>query len=641
MTEPTLQEATSALEAGDLDRTFVILNSLMTAGRANDVDVLALLARAFQKADMPTEAAEVLERAASRETPHASAFLVNAMQLYESAGQREKAFLLALQLNKVIPEHQDVVYILIRGFMERGETELVEAHKGRLINSNNPDHLALASRLAGSGEFTEDHLTLYKKLYAIAPEQGPIIFSLMELAAVFHDFDTLNAIETRMKSEFEAGNTELFKGDFPRHSLTWTDNEAIHQLAENASSMPDKPDGLDMIRRVQAHDWSGKIKIGYVSDEFGDTDPSMHLLRSVLGAHDADRFEIYLVDTSPVDRRSINNRARYGTVLSIHGLDDQAAARAISDAGIDILVDLKGYTKGARPSLFNQLAAPVQISWLGFPGTLLNLDLDYVIGDAIVLPDASKPFYNERFCRLPECFMPNDPVRRPLPEARARRDLALPEGKFVFCAFAPPDKVSPEAFALWVSILKKAPDSVLWLPETSTLARQNLTRFALLQGVMPNRLIFAPNVGYEDHLARIQAADLALDTFPYNGSLESSDLLWAGVPIITRKGASFASRMTASMLTAIGASELIAADSAGYLDLAVALASDRNRLETLREKIRGNRFREPLFDAERFCRHLETGFEMMVERAKTGLDPEDIIVPALPPREGSFMAETP
>ncbi len=641
MTEPTLQAAVAAFEAGDLDRTFIIINELMTSGGANDVNVLSLLARTFHKAGMLVEAAEVLERAAQRETPHASAFLLNAMQLYEEAGQHEKAFLLSLQLNKVIPDHQDVVYILIKGFLERGEKELVEAHKRRLINSTNPEHLALASRLVGSAELTEDHLTLYKKLYAIAPDQGPILFSLMELAAVFHDFDTLNALETRLKNDFAAGNTAIFKGDIPRHSLIWSENETINRLAENASDMPDKPDGLDMIRRVQAHDWSTRIKVGYVSDEFTDQHPSMHLIRGVLNAHDPDKFEIYLIDATPPEKLGFNNRARYGTIISIHDLDDTAAARAITSAGIDILVDLKGYTGGARPGLFNQLAAPVQVSWLGFPGTLVNLDLDYVIGDPVVLPESSKPHYGEKFCRLPESFMPNDPVRRPLPEPRTRRDLALPESKFVFSAFAPPDKISPEAFGLWIAIMKKVPDSVLWLAETSVLARQNLTRFALLQGVMPNRLVFAPNVFYEDHLARIQAADLALDTFPYNGALESSDLLWTGVPVVTRKGSHFASRITESLLNAVGAPELVAADNAGYIELAVSLATDRHRLGTIREKLATNRFRAPLFDAERFCRHLEAGYEAMVERAKSGLDPEHIDVPALPARDGSFMPATP
>lgn len=640
MTEATLQEATAALDAGDLDRAFRTLNDLMVAGGGGDINVLSLLARAFQQAEMPAEAAEVLERAATRETPHASAFMLNAMQLYRQAGQREKAFLLALQLNKVIPEHQDVVFILIEGFLERGEKELVEAHKHRLISSTNPDHLALASRLVGSGEYSEDHLTLYKKLYAIAPDQGPILFSLMELASIFHDFDTLNALETRLKAEFAAGNTALFKGDFPRHSLLWSENEAINRLAENASDMPDKPEGLDMIRRVQPHDWSDKIRVGYVSNDFSDASPPMNLLRGVLSSHDADRFEVFLVDTAAPDHATSVGRARYGKTLSVHGLDDTAAARAIAEAGIDILVDLKGYTGGGRVGLFNQLAAPVQVSWLGFPGTLLNVDMDYVIGDPIVLPDRSKPFYAEKFCRLPESFMPNDPVRRPRPEARARRDLALPESKFVFSAFAPPDKMSPEMFGLWIAILKKVPDSVLWLAETSTLARQNLTRFALLQGVMPNRLVFAPQVGYEDHLARIQAADLALDSFPYNGALESSDLLWAGVPVVTRKGNHFASRITESLLAAIGAPELVAADNAGYVELAVALATDRHRLGTIREKLAAHRFKAPLFDAERFCRHLEAGYAAMVERAKAGLDPDHIDVPALPPRETSFMAET-
>ena len=641
MSEDVLQKAKAALESGDLDKTFNLLNEVMASSGAENVEVLSLLARAFMEAGMEAEAAEVLERAAARETPHASAFLVNAMQLYYKAGRREKAFLLALQLNKVIPEHEDVVYFLVEGFMERGETELVDAFKHKLVNSSNPAHLALASRLIGNQGYSENHLALYKKLYSIAPEQGQILFSLMEFAAIFHDFDTLGALKDRLDRDYAAGNTEIFKGDFPRHSLTWTENEAINRLAENATDMPARIDGLDIIRRIQPHEWADKIRIGYVSNEFWDDHAIMRLFQSVLTHHDPDRFEITLFCYTPEEMLKFDGggRSRWGRIVPIGHLDDAAAAREIVAQGIDILVDLKGYTGGARPGIFNQLAAPVQVAWLGFPGTALNVDLDYIIGDHVVLPDTAKAHYHEKFARMPETYQPNDPVHRVLPEARSRKELGLPENKFVFASFSSPDKMSVEVVSSWLQILKRVPESVLWLMETTEFGRQNLSRHALLQGVMPNRIVFAPKARYADHLARAQAADLALDTFPYNGHTTTSDMLWAGVPVLTKKGSHFASRVSESLLKAIGTPELVAGNLEGYVDLAVALANDPNRLSAIREKLVANRFRAPLFDAERFCRHLEAGYAAMVARAKDGLDPDHFDIPALPTRTAPFAQQ--
>ena len=640
MTETLLQEAKIAFEAGDLETVFIKLNNFMLEGGASNPEALALLARALVAADLRAEAAEALERAAALETPEASAYMLNSMQLYFQTGNREKAFLLALQLNKVIPENQDVVYILIDGFIERDEMELVDAYKRRLVNSSNPEHLALASRLMGNDGHSENHLILYKKLYSIAPDQGQILFSLMDFAAVLHDFDTVSALESRLQNEWAAGNSELFKSDFPRHSLLWSENEAINQLAENANDMPIKPDGLEIIRRSQPHEWAEKIRVGYVSNEFWDDHATMRLLQSVLTHHDSDKFDITLFCYTPEKMLTFDggNRKKWGRIVSIGHLTDEEAAAEISSRNIDILVDLKGFTGGMRPGIFNLLAAPIQVSWLGFPGTLINVDMDYIIGDHTVLPDSSKPFYNEKFCRLPESYQPNDPIHRALPEARSRRDLALPEDKIVLAVFTSPDKVSPKTISLWVKIMRKTPKSVLWLMETSDLGRQNLSRYALLQGVMPNRLIFAPKVAYADHIARVQAADLVLDTFPYNGHTTTSDTLWAGVPVVTKKGGHFASRVSESLLKAIDLEELVASDDQEFVDLAVSLINDRNRLATIREKLVLNRFRAPLFDAERFSRHLETAYSTMVETAKAGHDPDHFDVPALPARQGPFVS---
>ncbi|MCO6186180.1 hypothetical protein [Rhizobium sp. L1K21] len=639
MSEDAYSKALEAFKAGDLETTFNVINSILGDSGATDVRVLPLLGDAMVAAGMTTEAAEVFERAATTESPDTAALLQKSMMLYDRAGNEEKAFWIALQLNKLTPDDVDVAYILVRGFLERGEIELVEAFKKKLINSDNPDHLALASKVVGGQGFSEEHLTLYKKLYALAPDQGQILFSLMEFASIYCDFDTISALEARLAEEKAAGNDDIFRLDFPRHSLMWTMDERINALAENVNDLPQLPEGLEYVRRAQPHEWGDKIRVGYLSNEFWDDHSTMRLLQTVLTAHDKDRFETTLFCYTPRDFIAMDsgNRQKWGRIISIEDMGDEDAAELIKSENIDILVDLKGITGGARLGLMNWLAAPVQVSWLGYPASTINQDVDYIIGDQIVLPDSSKPFYHEKFCRLPETYQPNDPEYRTLPAAASRAELNLPEDKIVIAAFSVPQKITPETMNLWLAILKKVPNSVLWMMSFSELAEQNIIRHALMQGIMPDRLIFAEKVSNHDHIARLQAADFAVDTFPYNGHTTTSDNLWAGLPQVTRKGGHFASRVSESLLSVIGLDELVASDNDDFVRIATELANDKARVASLKAKLNENRFRAPLFDAERFCRHLESAFESMVAKAKAGEDPDHFDVPALPPREAPFM----
>lgn len=640
MSDIVYSEALDAYKSGDFEKVFNLINGILSDEGMDDPRILPLLAQTMEASGLIGEAAEVYERAATGDSPNVPDLLMKSMQLYDRAGNEEKAFWIALQLNKILPDDPDVVFTLVNGFVLRGETELLDAYKTKLVNSNDPQHLALASKLVGGEGFSEDHLTLYKKLYSLAPDQGQILFALMEFASIYCDFDTLSALDSRLEQEAALGNDELFKKDFPRHSLMWTTDERLNALAENVNDLPMLPEGLQMVRRSQPHKWSDKIRVGYISNEFWDDHSTMRLFQSVLTVHDPDKFETVLFDFTPKELVAMDsgNRRRWGKFVSIENLGDEDAAEVIKGENIDILVDLKGFTGGARPSLMNWMAAPVQVSWLGYPGTSINVDLDYIIGDPTVLPDSSKPHYHEKFCRLPETYQPNDPEYRVLPPAASRKELGLPEGKVIFAAFTTPHKITVETINLWLSVLKKVPNSVLWMMSYSEMAQQNIIRHALMQGIMPDRLIFAPKVSHYDHIARLQAADIALDTFPYNGHTTTSDYLWAGLPLITRKGSHFASRVSESLLKAAGVEELVAQDSEAFVELAAALANDRNRLDNIKGRLNDNRFQAPLFDAERFCRHLEAAYETMVENVKAGKEPDHFDVPALPARDKPFMS---
>ncbi len=639
MAEDKYSEALEAFNAKDLETTFKILNELLTNEGPSDDRVLPLLGEAFVAGGLAEEAAEVFEQAAQAESPQATECMFKAMLLYGGLGNTEKTFLLALQLNKLLPDNLDVIYFLSAGLLERNEFELLAAFKAKLIDSDNPDHLALASRIYGREGSTEDHLRLYKKLYKLVPDQGQILFALMEFAGSFNDFDTLASLQKRLAQEIENGNEALLKQDFPRHSLLWTSDEKINRLAENIFDLPAANPDLREQRRAQPHIWGEKICVGYVGNEFWDDHATMRLMRSVLTAHDPDKFEVVLFCYTPerfLEEES--DRDKWGRIVSIRDMNDDDAVKAIQAAGVDILVDLKGYTGGARTGIFNRMAAPVQVSWLGYPGSCVNMDYDYIVGDKFVLPETSRPYYHEKFCRLPDSYQPNDPFTRALPKASTRQELGLPEDKVVFASFNSPQKISVETIDLWISVLKSAPNSILWVMTNTDNAEQNIVRRALMQGVMPDRFKFARKTSYEEHIARAQAADIALDSFPYNGHTTTSDMLWAGVPVITKKGRNFASRVSESLLNAMGVPELVADDNAGFVNLATKLAADPSAVRDLKRRLVENRFTAPLFDAERFCRHLETAYEMMAQEAKVGKKPDHFDVEARPSREAPFRS---
>lgn len=402
--------------------------------------------------------------------------------------------------------------------------------------------------------------------------------------------------------------------------------------------MPNASNGRK--RRARPHKWAEKIRIGYLSADFFPTHATMRLLGDVLRRHDRQRFEITLFCHTPPHQTNGPEaraaRAAWGEVVDLNGLDNGAAAARIRARNIDILVDLKGHTTHSRVALLNYGLAPVQATWLGFPGSVVEIDLDYVIGDRFVLPDTSKPFYHEKFCRLPESYQPNDPQSRPLPEAASRAALGLPEDRFVFASFNGSAKISRETVALWARLLRETPGSVLWIMCKSSAMDANLRQRLEKLGVEPGRLIATTAAPYDEHLARLQAADLALDTFPCNGHTTTSDMLWAGLPVLTMKGRHFASRVSESLLHAAGLPELVAASADDFVMLGRTLHDEPERLAALRERLAKNRFTAPLFDSDRFCRHLETAYETMARQARQGKAPDHFDVAAAPPRTLPF-----
>jgi predicted O-linked N-acetylglucosamine transferase (SPINDLY family) len=298
------------------------------------------------------------------------------------------------------------------------------------------------------------------------------------------------------------------------------------------------------------------------------------------------------------------------------------------DAGIDIAVDLKGFTKNARPGIFAHRPAPLQVSYLGFPGTMGASYIDYLIADETVVPEHEQEHYSEKLVYLPDCYQCNDAQRHIAERAPTRAEAGLPEDGFVFCSFNNNYKLTSEMFDVWMRLLRTIEGSVLWILDTGVTAAQNLHSEAELRGISASRVIFAPRVQHADHLARHCLADLFLDTVPCGAHTTASDALWAGLPVLTCMGNSFAGRVGASLLNAVGLDEMVTRSLPEYERLALGLARDPRALADLKVKLARNRDTYPLFDTARSTRHLEAAYLKMWERHKAGEPPASFSVDA-------------
>ena len=386
--------------------------------------------------------------------------------------------------------------------------------------------------------------------------------------------------------------------------------------------------GLEPLPPAPPRRSSPRIRVGYFSSDLHEH-ATAYLLTQILEHHDRSLFEVaaysYGVDdASPMRRRIEQAVDRF---VDVREMSNRAAAERIRADGVDILLDLKGYTLGARNGVLAFRPSPIQVNYLGFPGTLGAPFYDYIIGDPTVTPLEHAADYSEKIAQMPVCYQPNDRSRAIGPRP-TRPECGLPESGFVFCSFNSPYKITAEIFDIWCRLLQQVDGSVLWLYETNPQARRNLTREAQRREVDPARVIWGEQLPQTRHLGRLQLADLVLDTRPVCAHTTASDALWAGVPVVTCPGETFVSSVAASLLSAIELPELIAPDPAAYQSLALGLARDPQRLRALRERLLYNRERCALFDSVRYTRDLEALFARMHEQQQHGLPPDHLAATA-------------
>ena len=369
---------------------------------------------------------------------------------------------------------------------------------------------------------------------------------------------------------------------------------------------------------------AGRIRVGYLSADLY-SHATAQLISELLELQDRSRFEIFLYCHSPQDGTPMQQRVRAAAdhFRDIRHVSDHEAARTMRADKLDIAVDLKGYTKDTRMQILGYRPAPLQLSYLGYPGTTGCDFLDYVVGDAVVTPLTHAAHFSERIAQMPHSYQPND-GRRVLPAKPSRADLGLPDDAVVLCSFNQTYKISPEMADLWAQILREATNTVLWQVNWNDQASASFVREMQRRGVGPERLYFSPAAPTAEHLGRVQCADLMLDTWPCNAHTTASDALWCGVPVLTVPGLTFASRVAASLVSACGLPDMVCADPASYVARAVSLAQDRSALRQAQQHLQSERDRLPLFDAPRYARDFDALLQRMWDRHAQGLAPDHL-----------------
>ncbi|MBA2588279.1 MAG: tetratricopeptide repeat protein [Alphaproteobacteria bacterium] len=451
---------------------------------------------------------------------------------------------------------------------------------------------------------TSEALTHYEQALAGNPAHAHALNGLAQVAGILCDWKRTAALTPRLLENAPGGRALIQ----PFVLMGYSDDAALlRRCAENyvhhvASAHPSLSDG-----KRYGHE---RIRLAYLSADFHQH-PTAQLLAELFERHDRSRFEVTAIAFGPDDGSALRARMKkaFDHFEDVRGKSDSEVAQMLRAREIDIAVDLNGHTAGARPGIFSYRPAPVQVNYLVYPGTTGARFMDVVLADRIALPADQQPFFSEKIVHLPDCYQAND-ATRVVPPAPSRAEAGLPENGFVFCCFNNSWKITQPVFDIWMRLLSQVDGSLLWLLDGPHA--DNLRAEAKARGVDPGRLVFAPRLPPEQHLARHQLADLFLDTLPYNAHTTCSDALWAGLPVVTCYGKSFTGRVASSLLKAIDLPELVTVSPAKYEELALELATGPALLKATREKLARNRTTTSLFDSERFRKNIEAAYEAML-----------------------------
>jgi predicted O-linked N-acetylglucosamine transferase (SPINDLY family) len=468
----------------------------------------------------------------------------------------------------------------------------------------------------------DEAITSFEKALAIRPDFEYAAGMLVNARMHCCDWRRRDEEVGRLKADIRAGNSSIS----PFMFLGVSDSPQDQLLCSRISVRDQYPASPVPIWKGERYHHD-RIRLAYVSADFR-MHPSSFLLAGMFEHHDRSRFETIAISFGPDDRSEIRTRVKeaFEDFIDVRSRSDLEVARLMREREVDIAVDLMGHTRFCRKGILALRPAPIQVNYLGYPGTIGAEFIDYIVADKFVIPIDHQGHYAEKIAYLPECFQANDSMRRINERALTRADSALPEQRFVFCCLNNIYKLTPPFFNVWMRLLQKVDHSVLWLQQGNAAAVSNLRREAQARSIDPGRLIFSPRVKPEDYLANYRLADLFLDTLPFNGGATASDALWAGLPVLTCAGSAFAGRMAGSILHAIGLPEMVTNTLEEYEALALKLATQPGLLLETRARLAENRRTAPLFDTDRFCRHIEAAYTRMWERSQRGEPPVSFAV---------------
>lgn len=644
----------------DLQATCARAAELQKAGRAEEaerlylevlaaapdyVPALSLLGVLRAAGGRKTEALELMEKAA-RLGPGSAAALFNHAMLLLELGRGEEALEQFLRVTAIQPGNLMAHARAGRLLEALGRLDEARSHYDRAV-ALKPDFAAVIAQrgllnrqLGREAEALAD----FDRALALAPDHAALL-----AARGYLQWDRFRRLEPALKDLKRAvaldAHADYARGDLMHMKMLagdWQDfgsemavidrdvrqgKKVIRPFAYLALS--ESPADLHRATVTYMENnypplpalWQGsfrprnRIRVGYVCGHF-NRHALAYLAAGLYERHDREKFEIIAFDSGRDDGSAIRARLikAFDRFIPIAALGDDEAARRVLAEDIDILVNVDGLSGHIRMGLFARRPAPVQVNWLGYPGTLGTSTIDYIIADAVVLPESEQRWYEEKIVTLPHVYQVNDDRRAIADPVPSRVLHGLPEKGFVFCNFNQSYKLTPAVFDCWMRLLLTLEGSVLWLLDADPLFQANLRKEAEARGVAGGRLIFAPLMENKDHLARLKLADLFLDTLPYNAHTTCSDALWAGLPVLTCRGTAFPGRVAASLLTAMDMPELIALNMNDYEQRALQLARDPVHLCGIREKIAANRAKSPLFDTDLYRRHLESAYRIMMEQ---------------------------
>lgn len=590
--------------------------------------------------------------------PNDVVVLNNLGALLQSAGRLDEAIVFLTYAIESAPESADLHFCRGNVFVSLNRPEeacadfnrvleLDPAHLGALNNRGNtfmsrrmfPEALSSYNEVVrhfpnrALGHFNQGNALhelgwWYEALgsYEIALELNPDFDGLpgkiAHLRGRFCQWQGDDAFVEKIISDLAAGR--IASEAFPLFMLT--DDQA---LLRNATErwVRDKVRGTGRLGPLLRRPKKNKVHIAYLSADFHNHATSQ-LAVEMFERHDRERFEVTAISFGPDQQDAMRKRLMraFDRFEDVRHLSDLEVAARCRELEVDIAIDLKAYLQDSRPGILAERCAPIQVNWLAFPGTMASPYIDYIVADRTLITPEDLPFYSEKVIWLPDSYQVNDRQRPIATDVVTRTECGLPEEGLVFCCFNNSFKIRPDTFDVWMRILKRVPGSVLWLLGESPVTTENLKREAASRGVEPNRLVFASRIPGAAHLARHGAADLFLDTWPCNAHTTASDALWAGLPVLTRIGESFSSRVAASLLSAVGLPTLIMRTNEEYEDMAVALASRPEALASLKQRLRGNRDNCPLFDSARFTRQIEDAYQQVMQRYWSGVEANHIAV---------------